>query len=72
MPMNVNLKRICRCQARCFICNISLKELIAHLHATQTNIIKGALTRTGARGPITSVYVRDLDLNLIELARYEE
>jgi len=56
----------------CFICNISLEELIAHLHATQTHIIEGPVTRTGARGPITSVYVRDPDLNLIELARYEE
>ncbi|CUU24343.1 virulence protein [Duffyella gerundensis] len=56
----------------CFICNISLDEVITHLHATQTHIIEGPVTRTGARGPITSVYVRDPDLNLIELARYEE
>jgi catechol 2,3-dioxygenase-like lactoylglutathione lyase family enzyme len=29
-------------------------------------------TRTGARGPITSVYVRDPDQNLIELSVYQD
>jgi catechol 2,3-dioxygenase-like lactoylglutathione lyase family enzyme len=32
----------------------------------------GPVTRTGARGPMTSVYVRDPDKNLVELAHYAE
>lgn len=29
-------------------------------------------TRTGARGPLTSIYVRDPDLNLVELSAYQD
>ncbi|WP_342753657.1 VOC family protein [Pantoea sp. MBD-2R] len=56
----------------CFICSQPLEAVIAHLKATNTDIIEGPVKRTGARGNITSVYVRDPDLNLIELSRYDE
>lgn len=34
------------------------------------NIEEGPVARTGAVGPITSVYFRDPDENLIEVSRY--
>ncbi|WP_286751329.1 VOC family protein [Pseudomonas sp. UBA2522] len=52
----------------CFIASISLKKVVAHLEAQQWPIIEGPVQRTGATGPIRSVYVRDPDLNLIEIS----
>ncbi|MBF8676951.1 VOC family protein [Pseudomonas fulva] len=52
----------------CFIASISLDEVVAHLEAQQWPIIEGPIQRTGAMGPIRSVYVRDPDLNLIEIS----
>ena len=33
---------------------------------------EGPVRRTGARGPIDSIYIRDPDGNLIELSNYVE
>nr|WP_314484614.1 VOC family protein [uncultured Pseudomonas sp.] len=52
----------------CFIAASSLDEVVAHLKAQQWPIIDGPVQRTGATGPIRSVYVRDPDLNLIEIS----
>ena len=38
----------------------------------QTTLIEGPVTRTGATGTLTSVYIRDPDGNLLELARYDD
>jgi catechol 2,3-dioxygenase-like lactoylglutathione lyase family enzyme len=35
-------------------------------------IIEGPVARSGAHGLMTSVYLRDPDDNLIEIARYEQ
>jgi len=42
----------------------------SHLAATGTAVEAGPVRRTGARGPMTSIYVRDPDDNLVELASY--
>jgi len=57
----------------CFITPIPLKEVVGHLSRCSVKIIEGPVKRTGAQGPIESVYVRDPDSNLIEIAnsRYE-
>jgi catechol 2,3-dioxygenase-like lactoylglutathione lyase family enzyme len=52
----------------CFIAAVPLSEVIARLQAAGVPIIEGPVLRTGATGPIRSVYVRDLDLNLIEIS----
>lgn len=53
----------------CFIAAVPLDEVIAHLTACGCPIVDGPVERTGATGPIRSVYVRDPDLNLIELSQ---
>jgi len=52
----------------CFIASRPLDEVIAHLKASDWPIVEGPVERTGARRRIRSVYVRDPDLNLIEIS----
>lgn len=55
----------------CFITATPLTEVIAHLQACNVTIEEGPVRRTGALGPIRSVYLRDPDNNLIEIANQE-
>jgi catechol 2,3-dioxygenase-like lactoylglutathione lyase family enzyme len=55
----------------CFIAAVPLSEVIAHLIASDVEIIEGPVKRTGARGEILSVYFRDPDMNLIEVANHD-
>lgn len=52
----------------CFIASVTLEAVIKRLNEHNWPIIEGPVARTGATGPIRSVYVRDPDLNLIELS----
>ena len=52
----------------CFIAAVPLKDLIARLAACNVPIIEGPVMKTGALGPIRSVYVRDPDGNLVEIS----
>jgi catechol 2,3-dioxygenase-like lactoylglutathione lyase family enzyme len=52
----------------CFIASVGLDVAIARLQSEGWPIIEGPVQRTGATGPIRSVYVRDPDLNLIEIS----
>ncbi|WP_460043182.1 VOC family protein [Pseudomonas sp. S2_H01] len=52
----------------CFIASIPLEQVVARLNEARWPIIEGPILRTGATGPIRSVYVRDPDLNLIEIS----
>ena len=54
----------------CLIADTPLADVIRHLQACGVEIIEGPVARTGAVGPIESVYIRDPDLNLIEIANY--
>jgi len=56
----------------CFITRTPLVEVMAHLEACDVAILEGPVPRTGACGPITSVYFRDPDSNLIEVGNYAQ
>lgn len=52
----------------CFLTDTPLVEIAEHLQTLGIPIELGPVSRTGATGPITSIYLRDPDGNLIELA----
>ncbi len=52
----------------CFLLAGSLEDAAAHLAALAIAIEEGPVERTGATGPIRSIYLRDPDGNLVELA----
>jgi len=52
----------------CFIASIPLEQVIAKLRSAKVEILEGPVMKTGATGPIRSVYVRDPDLNLVEIS----
>ena len=56
----------------CLIVTEPIEAVLAHLAVCGVPIEEGPVMRTGALGPIESVYVRDPDGNLIELSRYPE
>lgn len=54
----------------CLLTHQGIAEVIGALAAAAVPIEEGPVARTGAAGPITSVYIRDPDRNLIEIATY--
>ena len=55
----------------CFISSVTLEQVIERLNHAKIKIIEGPVAKTGAKGAIRSVYVRDPDLNLVEISVYE-
>ena len=56
----------------CFLSRTPVVEMLDHLKANDVPVEEGPVRREGALGPITSVYFRDPDGNLIEVANYTE
>jgi catechol 2,3-dioxygenase-like lactoylglutathione lyase family enzyme len=52
----------------CFIASVTLEEVMRRLEKAAVRIIEGPVAKTGAASKIRSVYVRDPDLNLIEIS----
>jgi len=52
----------------CFLVDTAVEEAARVLKAASVEVIEGPVERTGARGPIRSIYCRDPDGNLIELS----
>ncbi|WP_299937179.1 VOC family protein [uncultured Pelagimonas sp.] len=52
----------------CFLSDQPLSEWQGHLATHGVQIEEGPVPRTGATGPILSLYVRDPDHNLIEIS----
>ncbi|GGN24670.1 MULTISPECIES: VOC family protein [Marinomonas] len=56
----------------CLITNWTIDKVVAHLKACKVIILEGPVTKSGALGPIQSVYFNDPDNNLIEVSVYEK
>jgi len=54
----------------CLIASTPLGKVTRHLLECGVEIIEGPVQKTGATGPILSVYFRDPDGNLIEVSNY--
>lgn len=54
----------------CLVTDDPLEQVVARLEANDVPIVEGPVDRTGALGPIRSVYLRDPDENLIEVSVY--
>jgi catechol 2,3-dioxygenase-like lactoylglutathione lyase family enzyme len=54
----------------CFITAVGPEDVIDHLRGCGVAIIDGPVMRQGALGPMRSVYCRDPDGNLVEIASY--
>ena len=54
----------------CFISETPLAAVIEHLQANGVKVIEGPVPKTGALGPMSSVYFRDPDGNLVEVSNY--
>ncbi|RWB75110.1 MAG: VOC family protein [Mesorhizobium sp.] len=54
----------------CLVAAVPLAEVQASLQANGVAVEVGPVERTGARGPMMSVYFRDPDGNLVEVSEY--
>ena len=54
----------------CFITSAPLADWIEHLKACGVTLLEGPVKRSGAEGPIDSIYLRDPDGNSIEVSTY--
>ncbi|MFB6168500.1 MAG: VOC family protein [Haloferacaceae archaeon] len=54
----------------CLVVEDGADETAAHLESEGIDLVAGPVEKTGARGPMDSVYVRDPDGNLVEFASY--
>jgi catechol 2,3-dioxygenase-like lactoylglutathione lyase family enzyme len=52
----------------CFIAAVPLDQVIRKLNELNVRIIEGPVAKTGAVSKLRSVYVRDPDLNLVEIS----
>jgi catechol 2,3-dioxygenase-like lactoylglutathione lyase family enzyme len=55
----------------CLVTASAIGAVQEHLRSHDVRIEEGPVIRTGTLGPITSLYFRDPDGNLIEVARYD-
>lgn len=56
----------------CLVTTTPMARVIAHLRQCGVEILEGPVVKTGAIGPIESVYFRDPDENLVEVSRYRD
>ena len=57
-------------QDLCFVTAVPARDIVSHLLGCGVAVEAGPVSRTGALGPMSSVYCRDPDGNLIEISTY--
>jgi catechol 2,3-dioxygenase-like lactoylglutathione lyase family enzyme len=56
----------------CLITNWTIADVVGHLKSCKVTILEGPVSKSGAQGPIQSVYFNDPDNNLVEVSVYDE
>ncbi len=56
----------------CLITDWPPEQVVAHIKAENVEILEGPVEKSGALGPIVSVYFNDPDGNLVEVSSYPE
>lgn len=56
----------------CLIASVSIEQMLSHLAALDVEVLDGPVEKTGAQGEMQSIYINDLDNNLIEIGFYPE
>ncbi|HTV49167.1 MAG TPA: VOC family protein [Phycisphaerae bacterium] len=56
----------------CLISDVPIAEIVEHLKSIGVSIEEGPVARSGSLGPMTSIYIRDLDGNLVEISNYPQ
>lgn len=54
----------------CVTTEMAIETIENRLREADVEIVEGPVQQTGAQGPVTSVYIRDPDDNLVEIANY--
>lgn len=74
MPVNFQLLQRLPCHTHdlCFLGDDDPESVVRHLALVGVPVELGPVIKRGARGPIASVYCRDPDGSLIEIASYPE
>lgn len=55
----------------CLLSDVPVAEIALHLAAKGVEVIEGPVPKTGATGPLVSIYFRDPDGNLVEISNLE-
>ena len=52
----------------CFLTDLKMQHVVEQLAEKKVKIVDGPVQRSGTHGPILSVYIKDPDGNLVEIA----